>query len=75
MNALKTVGNRKRPQTPAEFHALGATLDREVELLRSSPRERFVFKARTWDDLDRFQAQRLLNRKVRGLDSRFPLPS
>jgi hypothetical protein len=59
MNALKTVGKRKPPQTPAEFHALGAALDREVELLRSSPRERFVFKARTWDELERWQAERL----------------
>jgi len=60
MNAIKTVGKRKRPQTPAEFHALGATLDREIESLRSSARERFVFKARTWDELERWQAQRLL---------------
>jgi hypothetical protein len=63
MNALKTVGKRKRPQTPAEFHALGATLDREIESLRSTPRERFVFKARTWDELERFQAERLLARQ------------
>jgi hypothetical protein len=63
MNALKIVGKRKPPQTPAEFHALGAILDREVELLRSSPRERFVFKARTWDELERWQAQRLLDRQ------------
>lgn len=60
MNATKTVGKRKPPQTPAEFHALGAILDGEIESLRSTPRERFVFKARTWDDLERFQAQRLL---------------
>jgi hypothetical protein len=63
MSAIKTVGKRKRPQTPAEFHALGEVLDREIESLRSSPRERFVFKARTWDDLERFQAQRLLVRQ------------
>jgi len=63
MNALKTVGKRKGPQTPAEFHALGATLDREIELLRSSARERFIFKARTWDELERFQAQRMLARQ------------
>lgn len=62
MNSLKIVGKRKPPQTPAEFHALGATLDREMNLLRSSARERFVFKARTWDDLERWQAQRLLAR-------------
>jgi len=63
MNAIKTVGKRKPPQTPAEFHALGATLDAEIESLRSSPRERFIFKARTWDELERFQAQRLLARQ------------
>jgi hypothetical protein len=47
MSASKTVTKRKPPQTPAKFHALGATLDREVNSLRSSPRERFVFRART----------------------------
>jgi hypothetical protein len=62
MNAIKTVGKRKRSQTPAEFHALGAILDCEIEALRSSARERFVFKARTWDEFERFQAQRLLAR-------------
>lgn len=63
MNAIKTVGTRNRPQTPAEFNALGTTLDAEIESLRSSARERFVFKARTWDELERFQAQRLLARQ------------
>lgn len=63
MNAIKTVGKRKPPQTPSEFHALGAKLDGEIESLRSSPRERFIFKARTWDELERFQAQRLLTRQ------------
>lgn len=63
MNAIKTVGKRKPPQTPAEFHALGAILDGEIESLRPSPRERFVFKARTWGDLERFQTQRLLARQ------------
>ena len=63
MNAIKTVGKRKPPKTPAEFHALGATLDGEIESLRSSPRERFIFKARTWDELERFQARRLLARQ------------
>jgi hypothetical protein len=63
MNAIKTVGKRKPPHTPAEFRALGAILDREMESLRSSPREGFIFKARTWDELERFQAQRLLTRQ------------
>ena len=59
MNAIKIVSRRKPPRTPEEFHALGAALDREMELLRTHPRERFVFKARTWDELERWQAQRL----------------
>jgi hypothetical protein len=63
MNAVKTVRKRKAPQTPAEFHALGAILDREINSLRLAARERFVFKARTWDELERFQAQRLLTRQ------------
>lgn len=63
MNAIKTVGKRKPPQTPAEFHALGAILDGEIESLRSSPRDCFIFKARTWDELERFQTQRLLARR------------
>jgi hypothetical protein len=63
MNALKTVRKRKQPQTPAEFHALGARLDCEMESLRTAPRERFVFRARTWDDLERWQTQRLLARQ------------
>lgn len=63
MNAIKVVGKRKRAHTPEEFHALGARLDREIESLRSSARERFVFKARTWDELENFQAQRLLARQ------------
>jgi hypothetical protein len=62
MNALKVVSKRKPPQTPAEFHALGAKLDREMQLLRRTPRESFVFKARTWEELERWQAQRLLAR-------------
>jgi hypothetical protein len=63
MRATKIVGKRKRPQTPAEFHALGAILDREIEALRLGPRESFVFKARTWDELERFQTERLRARQ------------
>jgi hypothetical protein len=59
MNATKIVGKRKPPQTPAEFHALAAALDRENEALRHGRRESFIFKARTWDELERFQAERL----------------
>ena len=60
MKALKRVGKRKQPRTPAEFHALAAALDLENEALRRGPRESFIFKARTWDELERFQAERLL---------------
>jgi hypothetical protein len=62
MNATKIVGKRKAPQTPAEFHALAAALDRESEALRRGPRKSFIFKARTWDELERFEAERLLAR-------------
>jgi hypothetical protein len=62
MNAIKIVGKRKPPRTPAEFHALAAALDRETEALRRGPRESFIFKARSWDELERFQAKRLLAR-------------
>jgi hypothetical protein len=62
MNATKIVAKRKPPQRPAEFHALAAALDRENEALRRGPRESFIFKARTWDELERFQAERLLAR-------------
>jgi hypothetical protein len=63
MNATKTVGKRRHPRTPADFHALGAILDREIEALRTGPRESFVFKARTWDELERFQTERLRARQ------------
>jgi hypothetical protein len=63
MNAPKIVGKRKHPRTPADFHALGAILDLEIEALRTGPRESFIFKARTWEELDRFQAERLRARQ------------
>jgi hypothetical protein len=67
MNAIKVVGRRKAPQTPEEFHALGARLDREAALLRASFRSRgFVFKARTWKELERWEANRLARRVSRG---------
>ena len=59
MNASKVVGKRKAPQTPAEFHALGARLDRELSIVRPFARKRgFVFKARTWDDLAKWESRR-----------------
>ena len=34
MRASKVVGRRKAPQTPAEFHTLGARLDRELSVVK-----------------------------------------
>ena len=61
MNATKVVRRRKSPQTPAEYHAQGAQLDYELSVLRPFSRKRgFVFKARTWDELAQWEAQRLI---------------
>ena len=58
---LKVVGHRKTPKTPQEFYALGARLDRELAVVRPFSRKRgFVFKARTWDDLAKWESQRLV---------------
>jgi len=61
MNASKVVGRRKSPRTPAEFHALGALLDRELGIVRPFSRKHgFVLKARTWDELAKWESQRLV---------------
>jgi hypothetical protein len=61
MSASKVVGRRKAPRTPAEFHALGARLDSELSVVKPFDRKRgFVFKARSWDDLARWESQRLI---------------
>ncbi|HEU5246108.1 MAG TPA: hypothetical protein VFU09_03360 [Candidatus Udaeobacter sp.] len=61
MNQSKVVGRRKPPRTPQELHALGARLDRELAVVRPFSRKRgFVFKARTWDDLVKWESQRLV---------------
>ena len=61
MNASKVVGRRKTPRTPAELHALGARLDRELLIVRPFVRKRgFVFKARSWDELAHWESQRLI---------------
>jgi hypothetical protein len=45
MRASKVVDRRKAPQTPAEFHALGARLDRELSVVRPFTRKRgFISK-------------------------------
>jgi hypothetical protein len=57
----KVVGHRTAPQTPQEFYALGARLDRELAVVRPFSRKRgFVFKARTWDELAEWESQRLV---------------
>jgi hypothetical protein len=56
----KTVGKRTAPKTPEEFHALGATLDLDSKALGPSRARGFVFKARTWQDLERWENDRLL---------------
>ena len=61
MRTSKVVGRRKAPQTPAEFHALGARLDRELSIVKPFTRKRgFIFKARTWDELAKWESQRLV---------------
>jgi hypothetical protein len=66
MNAIKIVSRRKQPKTPEEFHALGAQLDREAEAIAPSQRERgFVFKARSWDELEQWQMSRFKARHRR----------
>jgi hypothetical protein len=60
MNQSKVVGQRKA-RTPAEFHALGARMDRELSVVRPFTRKHgFVFKARTWDELAQWESQRLI---------------
>jgi hypothetical protein len=61
MKASKVVGQRKRPRTPAELHALGVRLDRELSVVRPFVRKRgFVFKARSWNELADWESQRLI---------------
>ena len=67
MNATKVVGRRKPPRTPAEFHALGARLDRELAVVSPFTRKHgFVFKARTWDELAKWELQRFIEEHRRG---------
>jgi hypothetical protein len=61
----KTVGKRRAPKTPEEFHALGARLDRELELVGPQRERGFVFKARTWDELERWERDRRIARAHR----------
>jgi hypothetical protein len=66
MSASKVVGRRKAPRTPAEFHALGARLDREMSVVKPFARKRgFVFKARSWDDLAEWESRRFIEERRR----------
>jgi hypothetical protein len=61
MKPSKVVSRRKAPQTPADFHALGASLDRELSVVGPFPRKRgFVVNARTWKDLAEWESRRAL---------------
>jgi len=65
MNGQKVVGRRKAPRTPTEFHALGAQLDREAKVI-GPPRARgFVFKARTWEEFERWDNEWRIRRARR----------
>ena len=61
----KTVGNRPPPKTPEEFYALGAVLDREAKVLDPNRPSGFIVKFRTWDDLERWEKNRLLEQARR----------
>jgi hypothetical protein len=55
----KIVGKRKQLQTPAEFHALGVQLDRELAVVKPFVRKRgFVVKARSWEEMAEWEKRR-----------------
>jgi hypothetical protein len=60
----KTVGKRRSPKTPEEFHALGAKLDLEATAL-DPHRPRGVIKFRTWEDHERWLANERVERARR----------
>jgi hypothetical protein len=69
----KTVGKRPSPKTPEEFHALGAKLDLEAKALDPHRPRGFVVKFRTWEDLERWEANARIQRARRmraNVDSR-----
>ena len=55
----KIVGTRRRqPATPAEYVARAVILQRQVEVMNPFPKPRgFVFKARTWEDFERWRRE------------------
>jgi hypothetical protein len=53
----KVVGHRRPAETVEERHERAWRLEREVSLLHPWPRPRgFVFKARTWEEYERWRA-------------------
>ena len=53
----KTVGRRKLPTTPAEFYSVAARLYLAAVAMNPWPRPRgFVFKARTFEEYERWRA-------------------
>lgn len=62
---VKTVGNRSKPKTPAEFYALGAKLDLQARVIGPPRKRGFVLKARTWEDLERWEKARSVERAAR----------
>jgi hypothetical protein len=51
LRAIKVVGRRKLPATPAECLRQAHVLEMELNQLNPYPRPRgFVFRAKTWDD-------------------------
>ena len=61
----KTVGNAPPPKTPEEFYALGAKLDAEAKALDPNRPTGFIVKFRTWEDLERWENNRLLEQARR----------
>ena len=59
VQSVKVVGTRtgNQPATPAAYHQRAMALARRVDRLNPYPKPRgFVFKARTWDEYERWRA-------------------
>ena len=58
MNPLKVFGKRKPPETPEEWYALAVKHFRAAVAMSPYPRPRgFVFKARTWEEWERWRRE------------------
>lgn len=55
--SVKIVGTRRlQPATPAEYAARALILQRQLEAMNPFPKPRgFVFKARTWEDYEKWR--------------------